>query len=317
MVFGPAAPDDSGLPLTCAAALSGHEGAVLAVRYSGSGGYALSCGKDRTLRLWSPAKGALIKTYAGHGHEVRDVACWPDNSRLASVGGDRQPFLWDVASGRVLRKFRGHDSAVNAVALAAGGDLVLTGGYDARVKAWDTRASASEAVQSLGGFKDSVTAVLSHTHEVLAASVDGSVRCFDARMGRCVADALGAPVTVLALTADGLCLLAALTVSKLRLLDRASGTLLGEYGARREDTLPHTNTSACCGAGLLSGDATVAAGSEGTGRVTFWDVVSGRASGSLAAHAAGATVCGLACHASDGTMLTCGTDGLVKAWRRG
>lgn len=70
--------------------LSGHEGAVLNVHYNSSGTFALSCGKDRTVRLWSLGKAALLKTYDGHGHEVRDVACSTDNSKLASVGGDRQ-----------------------------------------------------------------------------------------------------------------------------------------------------------------------------------------------------------------------------------
>jgi WD40 repeat protein len=133
MVFGPAPADEGGsLPTRCVATLAGHEGAVLNVRYNAGGQYALSCGKDRTLRLWSLSKGALIKAYAGHGHEargaagarhgrqsawralagasgaaqtlghvfadallrggaqVRDVACWPDNSKLVSVGGDKQ-----------------------------------------------------------------------------------------------------------------------------------------------------------------------------------------------------------------------------------
>jgi mitogen-activated protein kinase organizer 1 len=71
-MFGPAAPDEGvRLPTRCVGALSGHEGAVLNVRFNGSGAYALSCGKDRTLRLWSVTRGALIKTYTGHGHEVR------------------------------------------------------------------------------------------------------------------------------------------------------------------------------------------------------------------------------------------------------
>jgi mitogen-activated protein kinase organizer 1 len=71
-MFGPAAPDEGvRLPTRCAGALQGHEGAVLNVRYNGSGAYALSCGKDRTLRLWSVARGVLIKTYTGHGHEAR------------------------------------------------------------------------------------------------------------------------------------------------------------------------------------------------------------------------------------------------------
>jgi len=71
--------------------------------------------QDRTLRLWNPHKGFAIKTYAGHGYEVRDVSVSVDNSQMASVGGDKQVFLWDVASGKVIRKFKGHDSRVNAV----------------------------------------------------------------------------------------------------------------------------------------------------------------------------------------------------------
>lgn len=93
MAYGPQAPDDDaggGLPSSCTAVLSGHDGAVLNCRFTGSGAYVLSCGKDRTIRLWSIGRGALLQTYVGHGHEVRDVAATPDNGRLASVGGDRQ-----------------------------------------------------------------------------------------------------------------------------------------------------------------------------------------------------------------------------------
>jgi WD40 repeat protein len=71
--------------------------------------------QDRTIRLWNPHKGTFIKSYLGHGYEVRDIAVFKDNSKLASVGGDKQVFLWDVASGQVIRKFRGHDSTINAV----------------------------------------------------------------------------------------------------------------------------------------------------------------------------------------------------------
>lgn len=64
----------AGLPSKEAAVLKGHEGAVLAVRFNKDGKYCLSCGKDRSLRLWNPIKGIHIKTYNGHAREVRDVA---------------------------------------------------------------------------------------------------------------------------------------------------------------------------------------------------------------------------------------------------
>ncbi|KAL0721463.1 hypothetical protein Bca4012_036062 [Brassica carinata] len=43
------------------------------LRLSGYGNYALICGKDRTIGLWNPHPGILIKTYKSHGREVRDV----------------------------------------------------------------------------------------------------------------------------------------------------------------------------------------------------------------------------------------------------
>lgn len=61
------------LPRTEARVLSGHEGAVLAVRFNRDGNYCLSCGKDRIIRLWNPHTGALVKPYESHGREVRDV----------------------------------------------------------------------------------------------------------------------------------------------------------------------------------------------------------------------------------------------------
>jgi mitogen-activated protein kinase organizer 1 len=58
------------LPTAHHVTLAGHEGPVLACRFSRGGSYVLTCGKDRTFKLWNPFKGSLIKTYEGHAHEV-------------------------------------------------------------------------------------------------------------------------------------------------------------------------------------------------------------------------------------------------------
>jgi mitogen-activated protein kinase organizer 1 len=67
----------SDLPRKEANVLRGHEGAVLAARFNSDGNYCLSCGKDRTIRLWNPHRGIHIKTYKSHGREVRDVHVTP------------------------------------------------------------------------------------------------------------------------------------------------------------------------------------------------------------------------------------------------
>jgi len=68
----------------------------------------------------------------------------------------------------------------------------------------------------------------------VAGSVDGTVRCFDLRAGCVYTDELRRPVTSLALSHDGNCLLAACLDSRLRLLDRGSGTLLAQYSGERQ-----------------------------------------------------------------------------------
>lgn len=37
------------------------------------GNYLLSCGSDKSLKLWSVSRGTLLKTYSGHGYEVLDA----------------------------------------------------------------------------------------------------------------------------------------------------------------------------------------------------------------------------------------------------
>lgn len=38
-----------------------------------NGNYCLTCGSDKTVRLWNPHRGLLIKTYKGPGAEVFDA----------------------------------------------------------------------------------------------------------------------------------------------------------------------------------------------------------------------------------------------------
>ena len=64
--------------------------------------------------------------------------------------------------------------------------------------------------------QDSVTSVAVHAHDIVAGSVDGTVRRFDIRMGRMYRDDVHHAVTSIALSHDGQCVLAACLDSKLR-----------------------------------------------------------------------------------------------------
>lgn len=74
----------------------------------GDGNYCLTCGSDKSVKLWNPHRKLLLKSYSGHGYEVMDAQSSCDNSQICSGGMDKSVVLFDVASGKALRKYRGH-----------------------------------------------------------------------------------------------------------------------------------------------------------------------------------------------------------------
>lgn len=110
--------------------------------------------------------------------------------------------------------------------------------------------------------KDDVTSVACRGHDILGASVDGTVRRFDLRLGRCYADDLRHPVTCARVTSDGLCVLAACLDSAIRLLDKATGELLATYRGHRHEGVK-------MGAALLPGDSHVVGCGEDGERVVL------------------------------------------------
>ncbi|XP_005003121.2 WD repeat domain-containing protein 83 isoform X1 [Cavia porcellus] len=221
----PLAPE---LPQKLLKTLDCSQGAVRAVRFNVDGNYCLTCGSDKTLKLWNPLRGTLLRTYSGHGYEVLDAAGSFDNSSLCSGGGDKAVVLWDVASGQVVRKFRGHAGKVNTVQFNEEATVILSGSIDSSIRCWDCRSRRPEPVQTLDEARDGVSSVKVSDHEVLSGSVDGRVRRYDLRMGQLFSDYVGSPITCTCFSRDGQCTLISSLDSTLRLLDKDTGELLGE-----------------------------------------------------------------------------------------
>ncbi|KAI8304421.1 WD repeat domain-containing protein 83 [Colletotrichum sp. SAR11_240] len=289
--------------------LLGSNGPVHAVTYSSSPGtYILTGSADRTIRLYNPAtqdanprytsnlttrttsrvpEGRMIQSYASHGYEVLDLAVAADNERFASCGGDRAVFLWDVASATTLRRFggnvHGHSSRINCVAFGGDGDsLVISAGFDTSVRVWDCKSNSAKPVQVMDEAKDSVTALVVRDAEIVAGSVDGRVRSYDVRMGKCITDTMGASVTSLKLTRDGKAMLVGSLDSKIRLMDRDSGSCLKTYedaGWKNEELrvqsiLGGKEKYVIAGDELTAG--TGPAGLNGEGKIWAWDLLTGK-----------------------------------------
>lgn len=271
--------------------------------YSSSPGtYVLTGSSDRSIRLYNPfsstssvrttssihksgetviPEGRLVQTYKVHGYEVLSLDVGTSNEHFVSAGGDRSVFLWDVATASTLRRFgglHGHTGRINAVKFAGESDsVVVSAGFDTSVRIWDTKSSSIKPVQTLNEAKDSVTCLVVRGPEIVAGCVDGRVRSYDVRMGKVWSDTVGSGVTSLDLTKDGKAMLVGGLDSKLRLMDRDSGSCLRAYSDSQ-----YTNTEYRVQSILGGKEKYVLAGDESPpdgftdGRVCVWDLVSGR-----------------------------------------
>ncbi|XP_038626668.1 WD repeat domain-containing protein 83 isoform X1 [Tachyglossus aculeatus] len=351
MAFPQPKPQKPELPRKLLRTLECRQGAVRAVRFNVDGNYCLTCGTDKSLKLWNPHKGTLLKTYNGHGYEVLDAHGSFDNSHLCSCSSDKTVVLWDVSTGQVVRKFRGHAGVVNCVQFNEEATVILSGSIDTSIRCWDCRSRRPDPIQIMDEAKDGVSSVKVSDHEILAGSVDGHMRRYDLRMGELHADYVGSkyprgkrgrkrlvgaqgppelrhlpaawplgpepawirphlgllvpgPVTSVCFSKDGQCVLASSLDSTLRLLDKDTGEMLGEYSG-------HKNLACkldCC---LSEQDTHVGSGSE-NGKVYFWDLVEG--SLALTLPVGGGVVQSLAFHPSEPCLLTA-SEGNVQCWQ--
>jgi mitogen-activated protein kinase organizer 1 len=234
-------------------------------------------------------QGRLIQTYAAHGYEVLSLSVSGDNARFASCGGDRSVFLWDVATAQTLRRLGGggaggqpggHAGRINCVAFAGDDDaLLVSGGLDTTVRVWDVKgAGSARPVQVLGEARDAVAAVVVRGPEVVAGSVDGRVRTYDVRMGRCVTDVIGPSVTSLCLTRDGKAVLVGSLDSRIRLMDRKDGACLKTYsdpGMKNEDLRVQSILGGKEQYVMTGDEMTRTPGQNGEGRLWAWNILTG------------------------------------------
>lgn len=278
---------------------------VYSLRFTGDGSYCLSGGHDRTIRLWNPQKGLLIKRYMGaHGYEIRDIAVHNDKDKFTSCGGDRTIFMWDVSTGKIIRRIRGHDAYVNAMDYNDDCTILVSASYDKTLKCWDMKSHMRDPIQTMGDSRDSVTSIVVSAHQIFSGSVDGCIRTYDVRMGCLTTDNLHHPITSLALSNDKNCILVSCLDSHLRLIYKSTGDILNDYSGHKNETL---QIDSC----FSYNDAVVVSGSEDN-NILFWDLVEAKCIHSISGH--NSVVTSVAYHPKEQKLLSADKDGVIKFW---
>ncbi|CAB3405661.1 unnamed protein product [Caenorhabditis bovis] len=205
------------------------QGAVRAVRYNVDGNYCITAGSDKTVKLWNPLKGTLLKTYSGTGNEVLDAASSSDNSQIAAGGVDRACTVFDVETGKQLRRWRTHGAQVNAVAFNEESNVVFSGSMDCTMQAFDVRSRSEKPIQIFNEATDGIQSIDVNGHEIVVGSADYNYRTYSVRDGNMSIDFMGEAVNSVHFTPDGNCVLAGAMGGIVRLMDKSNGKLLASY----------------------------------------------------------------------------------------
>mmetsp|Transcript_247 Transcript_247/g.541 ORF Transcript_247/g.541 Transcript_247/m.541 type:complete len:369 (-) Transcript_247:603-1709(-) len=112
-----------------------HRSYATAARISPDGRHLVTCGADRTARLWNTSSSdekmgnsgsssvghgvpwTCAGTLDGHGRWVWDAAFSADSSYLVTASSDYSSRLWNLRTGEVVRQYAGHAGPVTCVAL--------------------------------------------------------------------------------------------------------------------------------------------------------------------------------------------------------
>ena len=74
--------------------LQAHLFPVWQVKFSNHGHYFVSCGHDKTVKLWTTEQSSCLRIFVGHFSDVDCVAFHPNSNYVASGSSDRSVRLW-------------------------------------------------------------------------------------------------------------------------------------------------------------------------------------------------------------------------------
>ncbi|MFP4008368.1 MAG: DnaJ domain-containing protein, partial [Spirulinaceae cyanobacterium] len=168
-----------------------HEGLIYAVACNQN--YLVSGSADKTLRLWHPGTGKLIKTIPAHEGVVCAVTLHPDGNTGITGGSDRVIKIWDLNQGQLLRQLGNHNNWITGIALTPDQEILISCSSDCTIKLW--HFSTGELQQTLTHHTAPIWSISIHPSGLFfaSASLDNTVKIWRLPDGKLLQTLEGLP----------------------------------------------------------------------------------------------------------------------------
>ena len=186
----------------------------------------------------SPNATKVVRVIEGHKDTLYTGVLSPDGQLLATAGYDRVIMIWNTLDGQLLRKLEGHNGAIYDLDFDATGKILASASADETIKVW--RVENGERLDTFGQCEAEQYAVRfdSPRNRILAAGADKRVRVWKLLSMEkpsvspmlFAAFAHEAPVTFIAMTADGQLIATAGEDKQIKLWNAADLSPLGQLG---------------------------------------------------------------------------------------
>jgi cytochrome c len=190
-------------PDSARAQLRGHGGPVRALAVSPDGKGAVSGSFDTSIIRWSLAKNAADAVLRFHAGAV-DAVLFLDDGRIASSGEDARIAIWRPGEGEPSAVLTGHQAPVVGLAVSPDGASLASASWDRTARLWPLAGSGQPRV--FDGHAQGVNAVafLADGSALVTAGYDASLRiCPLMPGGSPIVATLPSPLNALAVAPDG------------------------------------------------------------------------------------------------------------------